>query len=255
MKNNLTSIVDITTISVQAEVSQQSYKNIILQEEILNLNTMEDYSYYISHKVNNVIHKNGRIYLDIKDGKLTANSVSPYSEKFWLNIENGIKPLVEAFYKKRYLTYSSCESHGMDFRRYIGLAFCDEESREYVINHIKALKLFGIKLNLLNSVVNIKTEINNKTKKPSFSKHQPEENYIFNPEDEILNFNVQFHRNYEKYYFLEIELFPAISYQYEGIFKEIKKIFLRPFKNYFMKKNTKAVTKLINSPQFKKYKF
>ena len=114
MKNNLTSIVDIPSISVQAEVSQQSYKNIILQEEILNLNTMEDYSYYISHKVNNIIHKNGRIYLDIKDGKLTANSVSPYSEKFWLNIENGIKPLVEAFYKKRYLTYSSCESHGMD---------------------------------------------------------------------------------------------------------------------------------------------
>lgn len=35
MKNNLKSIVDIPTISVQAEVSQQSYKNIILQEEIL----------------------------------------------------------------------------------------------------------------------------------------------------------------------------------------------------------------------------
>ena len=68
----------------------------------------------------------------------------PYAESFFDNIEPKIAPLVSALHKKRYLTYSSCEGHDYTYRRYVGLAFSDEESRDYVVDQVKALKLWGL---------------------------------------------------------------------------------------------------------------
>ena len=34
--------------------------------------------------------------------------------------------------------------HDYTYRRYVGLAFSDEESRDYVVDQVKALKLWGL---------------------------------------------------------------------------------------------------------------
>ena len=107
---------------------QDLITNHVLTEQKLQFNTPEEFIYYMTHKVNNTLHKNGRIYMKIDDnGNLFANSVSPYSEQFLSNIEEKIKPLVTALHNKRYLTYSSCEGHGLSYRRYVGIAFADEK--------------------------------------------------------------------------------------------------------------------------------
>lgn len=192
----------------------------------------------------------------MNNGELNANSVSPYAKKFWTNIEPGVKELVEALIAKRYLTYSSCEGHGPTFRRYVGLAFADEESREYVIKQITDLGLFGVITKKFDSVCNMFSRPKEKTSKPQISKLSEEEKILkVNLETETKYFNVEFHRNYEKYYFLEIIITDAISYKKEGVFKEIKKVFLKLYKTFFCNFLTKKVESLIKSKEFKKYPY
>lgn len=249
------SIIEPVAIVTQAQQSQ-NIKHAIFQEEKLDFSSTEDYLYYVTHKVNNVHQPNGRIYLKMVDGKLHANSVSPYADKFWKNIEKGIYPLVKALYDKRYLTYSSCEGHGMDFRRYVGLAFADEKTRQYVANEIAKLKIFGVKTKMLESVCNMKASPHERTHKPQFDKYTEEQRvHEVTQEQETLAFNIQFHRNYENYYFLEIIIFDSINYHYEGIFQEVKKMGLRIVKKLYWDKATRKITEHINSKSFKKYPF
>ena len=73
----------------------------------------------------------------------------PYAESFFDNIEPKIAPLVSALHKKRYLTYSSCEGHDYTYRRYVGLAFSDEESRDYVVDQVRGTQALGVELRKL----------------------------------------------------------------------------------------------------------
>lgn len=244
----------ITPLAPSSYVTHSSIKSLILDtvlaEQKITFQTPEEFIYYMTHKVNNKIHTNGRIYMSIDNsGNLFANSVSPYSDKFFDNIEPKIKPLVQAFHHKRYLTYSSCEGHGNSFRRYVGLAFVDEESREYVYNYISKLKIKGVTLKKQNTVINQHIQATNTTKTPIYvDKFEANNNY----EDEAKTFNIQFHRNYERYYFLEIIILEAIPV---GQFwkNPIKNSWLLYMKKYFWDKQTKKVTQAIESSSFKKY--
>ena len=251
---NSSSLAPISIIAPATQIKQAV--NPVLQEEVLNFSNTEDYIYYITHKVNNVKQKNGRIYLKIVDNILHANSISPYSETFIDNIEEKIKPLVLALRNKRYLTHSSCMGHDFTFRRYVGLAFADEETRQYVANEINSLKLLGVKTVFFDSVSNIKITQNPKTKKPMFGKYTEEERLSqLNYQKETEAFNIQFHRSYERYYFMEIVILDVIKMEYEGIYKEIKKIAWRCIKVLFWDYLTKKVVDHINSPNFKKYPY
>lgn len=241
-------------IAPSAQVKQAV--NPVLQEEILNIDNTKDYIYYLTHKVNNVKQKDGRIYMRMENGEIRANSVSPYSEKFIDNIEEKIQPLVKALRDKRYLTYSSCMGHGFSFRRYVGLAFSDEESRSYVAEKIKAFNILGVKTVCFDTVSNSKVTINERTKKPTFGKYTDEERLkLINYENEAQTFNIQFHRSYERYYFLEIIILDVIKIEYEGIFKEIKKLGWKLVKIFLWDKLTEKVVEKINSTDFKKYPY
>lgn len=233
---------------------QDLITNHVLTEQKLQFNTPEEFIYYMTHKVNNTLHKNGRIYMKIDDnGNLFANSVSPYSENFLLNIEEKIKPLVTALHNKRYLTYSSCEGHGLSYRRYVGIAFADEKDRNYVIEYIKNLKIFGVKTKTYDSVIN---------QHVSVGKNSPQYNEKFNNqinpisyEEEAKTFNIQFHRNYERYYFLEIIILEEIPYDKSFWKKPIYFTILKFLKKYYWDKKTHKLTRAINSSNFKKYRY
>ena len=173
MRNLESSLINPSAIVISAPTNLA--KREYLQEEVLNFVCEVDYMYYISHKVNNVKQKDGRIYLKMVDGILHANSLSPYAEKFEDNIEKGIKPLVMALKKKRYLTYSSSMGHGPSFRRYVGLAFADEETRDYVAKEINNLNIIGVITKKMDTVSNMKVTQHNRTNKPEFGKYTEED--------------------------------------------------------------------------------
>ena len=184
---------NITPNGLFAEKPVLQEKNTV-KKAINNFEDDSDFVYYLTHKTNNVHHKDGRIYLKINsNGELFAQSVSTYSETFFQNIEPKIKNLIQALIDKRYLTYSSCEGHGMSFRRYVGLAFSDEESREHLINEIKKLKLPGVNFIKKNSVSNNKLEFGD-----NGSFFYKEKINVIDKEDETETFcfNIQFHRSY-----------------------------------------------------------
>jgi hypothetical protein len=238
--------------------TQASIQEMVLAEQPdLEFSSKEEIIYHMTHNVNNQSHSNGRIYMKLtKEGQLYANSVSPYSDKFLDNIEEKIKPLVQAFHKKRYLTYSSCEGHGLSFRRYVGLAFCDEDSREYVAQQIMTLKLPGVKVNRLEHVCNQKVGLGKKNHPQIDSKYTKEElleDFYF--DEEILTFNIQFHRSYEQYFFLEIVILEAIPYGWHGVKAWFNKCWLGFLKKYYWDKLTQKIVNLVENTAFKKYPY
>lgn len=77
----------------------------------------------ISNTMHNTKHKDGRIYYKIDDnGDVVSHSVSPYSDVYLLNIEEGIRALVCTLKKVGYLTCSSCEGHTFYDRTFITIA-------------------------------------------------------------------------------------------------------------------------------------
>lgn len=258
MRDNFTN--PIVVVAPAPAVAPISLKDYIQQNKKIEFKSTEEYCYYITHKMNNFKQKNGRIYLDIDEAdNLIAISVSPYSKTFDDNIEEKIKPLVLALRKKRYLTYSSCMGHGLDFRRFVGLAFCDEASRQYVADKILSLKLPGVKVNFHSTVSNSKVVQNQNSNLPEFTTYsvQEKQERAENPDYELETycFNVQFHRKYKRYFFLEIVILDAIPYKYEGVKKEFEKVFLRIYKIFFWDYLTKKITDLIVSQDFKQYSY
>lgn len=214
----------------------------------------QDYLHYLTHDVNNVVHKDGRIYMQLgEDGKLYANSVSPFSSNFWNNIEPKIKPLLKVLVEKRYLPYSSCEGHGSTFRRYVGLAFADESSRDYVANYIVNKKIPGVKLNFLDSVCNQKIDLTNKRSVKYSDKYDPKE--VEQKESEIKSFNVQFHRKYTQYFFLEIIILDAVVFDFKALKNPCETLWLLYMKKFKWDKITKQLTSALESIDFRKYKF
>ena len=68
---------------------------------------------------------------------------------------------------------------------------------------------------------------------------------------EINTFNIQFHRKYDFYCFLEIEISQKVDFE-KNFFKALYLLYLRVFK---MEKITRKLVSAINSLEFKKYKY
>lgn len=247
-------IIAPSSIIIQSQVEQKDLSKAQFAIDRKSFATTEDYVYYLTHYVNNTKQKEGRIYFSMKDGILCANSLSPYAEKFWENIEEKIKPVVKILYQKRYLTYSSCEGHGLDFRRYIGLAFCDEDSRAYVANYINDLNIKGVSTKLHETVSNNEVVEHKATGKPTPTKNN-KSNLNIDKKGEVNSFNIQFHRNYEQYFFLEIIIYDEISYKYEGVLKEFIKVYKRWDKKRNQEKSTQLLLEKLSTKSFKSYKF
>lgn len=254
---------DITPISPSAYVSyavipQFINEFVLVEKRQESFKSEKEFIYYLTHQVNNKKNKNGRIYMKIdENGLLYANSVSPYSETFLDNIEPGIKNLVNGLINKRYLTYSSCEGHGNSFRRYVGLAFADKESRSYVKQSIDNLNIWGVKTRELSSVINQNIEMKANSKQINYKeKFDPEkqDNTILK-EKEVNTFNIQFHRNYEEYHFLEIIILEEIPLDKSFWKSPFYNTFLIFMKKYFWDKQTEKITKAINSKEFKSYRY
>jgi hypothetical protein len=234
-------------------------ENIELKQVQNQFKSTDELIYHVTHNTNNILHKDGRIYLKITaKGELFSQSISPFSKTFFENIEPKIKELIKALIDKRYLTYSSCEGHNLTFRRYVGLAFMDEESRDYLVGEIKKLKLPGIEYNYKNSVSNCPIEFNENGNYTYKNKIIPVQEIN---EQEIHAFNIQFHRNYERYYFLELVIFKEVpifkgkifSFNYlKWIIKNIPLIFA---KKVLVEYYTRKITELIKSNKIKKYKY
>ncbi len=236
-----------------SQVEKSQHQNNVTLRKITKEETVEEYLFYLTHKVNNIKHDDGRIYLDKTENALYANSVSPFSETFEQNIEPKIKPLVDVLIKKRYLTYSSCEGHDLSFRRFVGLAFADEDSRQYVIDYIAKLNIKGITLNSIDSVSNQKS--NQKRRGQSIRYEEKYNPLLVENEYETLSFNIQFHRNYSSYFFLEIIILDSVDIGLSLFKNPIKNSWLFFMKIFFWDKLTKRLCDELVKDSFKKYKF
>ncbi len=229
------------------------YQNVNYVRSNRDFSTLEEYLFYLTHEVSNKTHEDGRIYMERREnGDLFANSVSPHSKIFLDNIEPKVKKLINELIKKRYLPYSSCQGHGYSFRRYVGLAFADKESRQYVADYILSKNINGVEVKFLDNVVNQSIDFSYKNKVKYENKiSQTEEN----KEMETKTFNVQFHKNYEEYFFLEIIILKEMDLftdLFKNPFSFFKNIY---YKKYKWDKITKKVEEAIASNEFKKYKF
>lgn len=137
-------------------------------------------------KSGNILHDDGRIYVD---GDGIAQTVSPYAPDFYENIEEGIKPLVQALTIKNYLTYSSCAGHQAVKRRFVAVAFPDKESCRDFVDAVRS--------NCNHWLINYKIKYGT--------------DYYFVDENNVMfhtNFlNTQiYYRGYSDYWFVEISI-------------------------------------------------
>lgn len=250
MRNNLAP----TQIEIKAEINKQDLSRTLIARRN-EFKSDKEFIKYVTHEVNNKKQKSGRICMEIlPDGTVYANSVSPHNKKFLENIEPKIKDLVSAFINKRYLTYSSCEGHDLTFRRYVGLAFADEDSRQYVIDEISNLNIWGVKFNKLDSVINQNVTFTDS--KPIEYKEKLQYDLLeSNIENEAEVFNISFHKNYTRYYFLELIIYDVTNFDKTFFKTPLKHIRTWIMKKFFWENTTKKLSMLINSSNFTKYKF
>ena len=201
----------------------------ITKEELLKLvNTSYNYKY-----------PNGRIHGLSKDGSYVSHSVSPYSPEFLNNIEEGIKPLVQALFNKGYLSISSCEGHNLSFKRYITIIFPTIESANSFrasFSKFKQLKFKTIHCtNYLNNSVELdeNNELQNVKKGNSFKNHNGSVAYV----------NCFARRNYDDAWFVEMIISPEIQ---PGIFNYIKNFKEIIFKWFFIDSYTNKLTNFVN---------
>jgi hypothetical protein len=114
---------------------------------------------------------------------------------------------------------------------------------------IEKLRLTGVICKKLDRVANMKhsgdaEDVENPLRSDSFLYYQRD--------DETDGFNVSFHRNYERYWFLELIIFdvspPASSLQ--NLWKSIK---LRTLKKFFWESTTRKIEMAVRSNEFPIY--
>lgn len=171
---------------------------------------------WLAEHVQNKRHYSGRInYGSADSSRGAAHTVCPYTPHFLENIEEGIKPVVEALFYKGYLTYSSCAGHDAYEPRYVGLAFKDALAREKVQTLISKRYWFWIlfrQLNLTNlsSVVNMKVaEVDGKYTPLGKTEES------FTSEAETNYFNILFYRRFTSWVFLRIRIGYEVFYSKE----------------------------------------
>lgn len=131
----------------------------------------------------------GRVCLSDDPGH--GKVVSPYDEDFWSNIEDGIKPAVEALYHRNYLTISSCQGHRWFLKPYVDVAFYNEESAEEFRRALKFLEPD------ITTVIKPATEFNNGS-----DGNNPK---LFHTQT-INGLNIIFNRSYDNYIIVRVSV-------------------------------------------------
>lgn len=212
----------------------------------------EEYLHFVTHKLNNKLWEDGRINMGIDpSGRVLANSVSPYSETFWDNVEPKLQPLVKALRDKRYLTYSSCEGHCLQSRRFVGIAFWSDQAREEFALKIESLGLFAVKCRRVDHVANMRTK-ESKTGEIEFTRSDKVTATDNNKKDEVDGFNISFHRKYDTYYFMELIIFDETP-KVTGPISFAKALWLRWLKKNRWDATTEKITNFIRSKAIPTY--
>jgi hypothetical protein len=218
--------------------------------------TFTEKAEYLAFHVSNKRHPDGRIYLHYDDnGVLVANSVSPYAEIFEDNIEDKIKGLVMALKRKRYLTFSSCQGHELRARRFVGVAFCSEQSRREFTDKIIAANIWGVQVVLKDTIANIQSTVSDDGKMHgAVSKLGLEEREIVNTNSESAAFNILFRRTHDEYYFADLEILPERGWlnMLSTPIKSAKELYA---KLYRWDEITAQVTSVIEGKDFPRYRY
>jgi hypothetical protein len=195
------------------------------------------------YKIVNTTHNkkwpDGRIYSLSKDGEYSSHSVSPYSKNFLDNVEERIKPLVIALKDKNYLSISSCEGHGIYFKRYVTLIFPSKETAlefqsrlpfkklKFILKHCTEVLNNDIETDQYGNILNSK----------KVNKENNREGCI-----EYINFVSK--RTYADAWLLEVIISDQVQYE-EGIWKYFKNWKEILFKKIFIESFTKKLTNFI----------
>ncbi len=200
---------------------EQSFKS---KEQVFN---------EIFMQAHNKLHKDGRVHTgkpcpEFGKHAFYTVSVSPEFEDFESQIEPPIYPAVKALIDKGYHTISSCAGHPT--RIHLQLGFGSARSRQAFLDVVKNANFPYFTFEMPENVANI--ENNSINEDGEFNKHKAT---LFEPEvisqgvidRNTESFNFQFKTNYERYYFLDVNIFspsknPFVSL-YQWLFVEPKK--------------------------------
>lgn len=176
------------------------------QEKQSTEKSLDEQIYYVTHQVHNRKQADGRINrFDPTTGVYAANSVSPFAENFLeLNVEEGVKPLVQALIQKGYFTYSSCAGHCLTDRRFVGIAFQNEISKIRFLNQMRFLESHSVVFKELESVINQKSDLSGHDMK-STPLGESGQQFVSTSEETSV-FNIQFHSDSLRYHFVEMIL-------------------------------------------------
>ncbi len=236
-------------VVIQSAVSGVQSSDETTSKSLSGITNSDDLAYYVTHKLHNKVQQDGRINRGYnKDGELIANTISPYADEYWRNIEPKIIDLIQALRDKRYLPYSSCEGHGMDFRRYVGLAFNDKLSRDRFKDAVNGLRLAGVRISEFDTISNMSVDISGK--RVDVKRRESKSGYD-NRVSESDVFNAVFHRNYDNYCFAELIILDEKAHC--GPFRILRTLWLHFLKRFLWDRLTLKVTKSINSSEFPKY--
>lgn len=200
MRNDFSQLTPVIeqTVKVQAEIKQETVKT--REQEYRD-------TFLTAH---NILHPDGRVHTgipsDIPEWYL-AMSISPDFEEFESQVEKGIYPAVKALVDKGYMPISSCEGH--PGRIHLQIGFGNEKSRDHLIDVVKSFKIPTAEFIVHGHVANaspfdVDDLINNELKSISVFGDGLSESTL----DEInaKSFNFQFHKNYKKWYFVDINV-------------------------------------------------
>ena len=157
-------------------------------------------------KPHNRLRANGRINAGYEpDGRVRAVSVSPRMPEFETQVEPLIYPTVKALVDKGYMTISSCQGHPK--RTHIKLGFGNKESRSEFIEIMKKSKIPTMYFIETEACINMEMDLdetkdNKKVRRADFEEVS-EQIILMNAR----NFNMQFKKNYEQWFFLDMNLF------------------------------------------------
>ena len=201
----------------------------------------------LHHTSLNSKNKDGRInYGTDSNGRILSHSVSPYAKTFWSNIEQGIKPLVEALYNKMFLTISSCEGHDYTSRRFVAVVLPSEDYAKLLARQIGNMTFLEYDIFHCSKYMNQVLDVNEKINKVKDIGRVEDG---MNADMAVVTLNAMYHRGYDNYYVLEI----IIGKEIEKEDPWYLKLGLKFFKYFLQKKWTRRVIKRINSDRVSYY--
>ena len=164
----------------------------------------------------NKLQPDGRINMD---GNGTAASVSPYSKHYRSQVEDGIWPLVELFYKKGYLTVSSCAGHRGNIFKEFDDGFFSYNSCPYVMMVVNQDCVDDIVLELRkHATKHVEVQSTDSMAGMDASGSKPKRTKKKDIDNEYESLNYMMNRNYDKWSYIIVRINPWKKYSLSYVF-------------------------------------